>query len=64
MRLSSKHTNIYAVVGTWSDAKYLVWECGSEKEAEHHARKMRDTYPGKCFVQVHKIEQALPKETK
>ena len=63
MRLSNKHTTVYVIVGTWSDAKFLVWHCEDEQGAERHARKMRDAYPGMVFAQVHKIEQALPKET-
>lgn len=61
MRLSNKHTTAYIVMATWPDAKIETWMRPTEAQAEKLAADIREEQPD-AFVQVHKIQQALPKE--
>lgn len=63
MRLSTKHTHAFLVLSTWPDARMEFRGFGREDEAEIHAKWMRKGRPD-AFVQVHKIQQALPQEPK
>ena len=60
MKLSNKHTTAYVVMATWPDAKIETWLRPTEARAEKLAADVRDEQP-EAFVQVHRIQQALPK---
>ena len=60
MKLSNKHTTAYVVMATWADAKFSIVHRTREIDAECHAQEWRIIDP-EAFVQVHRIQQALPK---
>lgn len=63
MRLSTKYTDIFVVVITWPTAAVEAKAFGKLHYAQHWlAARQKELIGHDVYIQLHKIQQALPQE--